>query len=79
MKMFAILPYVYAVLHHPAYHEKYSINLKREFPRIPVYNNLWQREAWGRQLMDLHPSYETADPCPLKRADLRVDSAKPTL
>ena len=30
-----IFHYVYAVLHHPAYRERYAANLKRELPRIP--------------------------------------------
>ncbi len=31
-----IFHYVYAVLHHPEYRNKYEINLKREFPENPV-------------------------------------------
>jgi predicted helicase len=31
----ALFHYVYGVLHDPAYREKYALNLKREFPRIP--------------------------------------------
>ncbi len=34
-----IFHYVYAVLHNPAYRKKYELNLKREFPRIPFYDN----------------------------------------
>ena len=30
-----IFHYIYAVLHHPAYREKFADNLKRELPRIP--------------------------------------------
>jgi hypothetical protein len=30
-----IFHYVYAVLHHPEYRERYVANLKRELPRIP--------------------------------------------
>jgi predicted helicase len=30
-----IFHYVYAVLHHPTYRERYATNLKRELPRIP--------------------------------------------
>ena len=30
-----IFHYVYGVLHDPVYREKYALNLKREFPRIP--------------------------------------------
>ena len=73
----AIFHYVYAVLHHPAYREKYAINLKREFPRIPFYEDFWKWETWGRQLMDLHLNYETANPYPLQRVDLKIDASKP--
>ena len=31
-----IFAYVYAVLHDPVYRETYALNLKREFPRIPL-------------------------------------------
>ena len=61
-----IFHYVYAVLHHPAYRKKYELNLKREFPRIPFYDNFFQWSAWGKQLMDLHINYETAESYDLK-------------
>lgn len=66
-----IFHYVYAVLHHPAYREKYALNLKREFPRIPFYDDFWQWAKWGEQLMALHLNYEQAKPYPLKREDLK--------
>ena len=31
-----IFHYVYAVLHHPQYRQRYATNLKRELPRIPL-------------------------------------------
>ena len=61
-----IFHYVYAVLHNPAYRKKYELNLKREFPRIPYYNDFWQWAAWGKELMDLHIGYENVVPYPLK-------------
>lgn len=64
-----IFHYVYAVLHHPAYRAKYEINLKREFPRIPFYEDFGQWVKWGKQLMDLHLNYENAKPFRLKRED----------
>ncbi len=65
-----IFHYTYAVLHNPAYREKYELNLKREFPRIPFYDNFRQWTTWGRRLMDLHINYETIEPYPLKRIDI---------
>ena len=35
-----IFHYTYAVLHNPAYRTKYELNLKREFPRLPFYDDL---------------------------------------
>ncbi|MFI5186269.1 MAG: type ISP restriction/modification enzyme [Chitinophagales bacterium] len=61
-----IFHYVYAVLHHPTYHKKYELNLKREFPRIPFYNNFQKWAEWGNQLMELHVNYETVEPYDLK-------------
>ncbi len=65
-----IFHYTYAVLHNPAYRIKYELNLKREFPRIPFYDDFHQWVNWGKQLMDLHINYETVEPYPLKRIDL---------
>jgi predicted helicase len=65
-----IFHYTYAVLHNPAYRTKYELNLKREFPRIPFYEDFHQWVKWGKQLMDLHINYETVEPYPLKRIDL---------
>jgi predicted helicase len=66
----AIFHYVYAVLHDPLYREKYAQNLKREFPRIPFYDDFWQWVVWGEQLMALHLGYETVAPWPLQRTDI---------
>lgn len=65
----AIFHYVYGVLHNPAYREKYALNLKREFPRIPFYTDFWQWADWGKTLMDLHIGYESVEPFALTRSD----------
>lgn len=74
-----IFHYVYAVLHDPCYRQTYAQNLKRDFPRIPLYENFSQWAEWGKQLMHLHVSYETASPFPLQRDDksLKNPSSKP--
>jgi predicted helicase len=64
-----IFHYVYAVLHNPKYREKYELNLKRDFPRIPFYSDFNQWKNWGKQLMELHLNYETITPYQLKRVD----------
>jgi predicted helicase len=61
-----IFHYIYAVLHNPAYRKKYELNLKREFPRIPFYNDFHTWAAWGKQLMDLHLNFEKVNPYPLQ-------------
>ena len=65
----AIFHYVYGVLHDPIYHEKYALDLKREFPRIPFYPDFWRWAEWGEALLALHIGYETVEPWPLERID----------
>ncbi len=75
-----IFHYVYAVLHNPAYRKKYEINLKREFPRIPFYNDFQQWANWGKSLMDLHINYESAEPYSLEITETdQKDSPKSKL
>ncbi len=66
----SIFHYVYAVLHNPAYREKYALNLKRELPRIPFYDDFARWAAWGQALLALHIGFETVEPAPLRRIDL---------
>ncbi len=65
----SIFAYCYAVLHDPLYREKYALNLKREFPRIPFYPDfdLWVK--WGEALLKLHIDYEKVKPAKLTRVD----------
>ena len=76
----AIFHYCYAVLHNPAYREKYAQNLKREFPRIPFYGvalaDFWQWADWGEALMALHIGYEEVAPFPLTRTDTPDEKAR---
>jgi len=65
----AIFHYVYGVLHDPIYREKYALNLKREFPRIPFYADFWKWAEWGEKLMALHIGYEAVEPWALERID----------
>jgi predicted helicase len=64
-----IFAYVYAVLHDPVYREAYALNLKREFPRIPLYSDFRRWRDWGQALLDLHIGYESVDPFALTRTD----------
>jgi predicted helicase len=67
-----IFYYTYAVLHNPHYRQKYELNLKREFPRLPFYQDFHQWVNWGKQLMDLHINYESVPHYLLKRLDLPI-------
>ena len=71
-----IFHYVYALLHDPLYREKYALNLKREFPRIPFHPDFWRWAAWGEELMALHVGYETVEPWPLVRTDTPDEKAR---
>jgi len=74
-----IFHYVYAVLHHPAYRAKYEINLKREFPRIPFYEDFWKWADWGKRLMELHLGYEAVEAYPLQTSEvLKTSEVSPT-
>jgi len=60
-----IFYYTYAVLHNPEYRQKYALNLKREYPRIPFYNNFDKWAGWGQKLATLHIDYEEIKEYPL--------------
>jgi predicted helicase len=52
-----ILDYIYAVLHSPAYREKYKEFLKIDFPRVPYPKDLaafWKLIALGGELRQIH-------------------------
>ncbi len=70
-----IFAYVYAVLHDPVYRETYAADLRREFPRVPLYAHFTQWVAWGRTLLDLHIGYEGVAPFGLTQID--VPTGKP--
>ncbi|MEZ4631357.1 MAG: type ISP restriction/modification enzyme [Deinococcales bacterium] len=72
----AIFHYTYAVLHHPSYRQKYEQNLKRDFPRLPFYEDFWQWAQWGKALLDCHINYESAKPYPLERIENQKDPAQ---
>ena len=72
----AIFHYCYAALHDPLYREKYAQNLKREFPRMPLYSGFWHWAEWGERLMALHIGYEAVEPFALVRADVPDEKAR---
>ena len=54
-----IFYYVYGLLHHPEYRRKYANNLSRELPHIPMAPDFWAFSKTGKELADLHLSWET--------------------
>ncbi len=67
-----IFAYTYAMLHDPAYRQRFEIDLRREFPRVYFHEDFAWWAGKGRELLDLHLNFETADLYPLERVD--VDS-----
>jgi predicted helicase len=66
-----IFHYIYALLHHPGYRERYAANLKRELPRIPLAPNFPAFVVAGRELARLHVGYESLDPWPLESIETK--------
>ena len=53
-----IFHYVYGLLYHPDYRERYQANLKRELPRIPFTPEFWRFAKAGQRLSEIHVGYE---------------------
>lgn len=60
-----IFYYIYALLHHSEYREKYAADLKKMLPRIPLVRGFWEYSRAGRALAELHLGYESVEPYPL--------------
>jgi predicted helicase len=64
-----IFYYIYALLHHPEYRQKYAANLKRELPRIPFAPNFQGFADAGKRLAEIHVNYEQQSEYPLERIE----------
>ncbi len=68
-----IFHYVYGLLHHPDYRERYQANLKRELPRLPLTpdtgsessTGFWGFAKAGQRLSEIHVGYEDMPEYPL--------------
>jgi predicted helicase len=60
-----IFYYVYGILHHPGYRERYAENLKRDLARIPLAPEFRPFANAGKNLARLHLDYEKLEPWPL--------------
>ncbi len=61
-----IFYYVYGVLHHPGYRERFAENLKRELPRVPLAPDFRAFATAGKKLARLHLEYEELEPYALE-------------
>ena len=61
-----ILHYVYGLLHHPTYRERYQANLKRDLPHLPYTPDFWEFAKAGKRLGEMHVGYEEVDAYPLR-------------
>ena len=71
-----VFAYTYAMLHDPVYRGRYAVDLRREFPRVYFQDDFTWWAQQGRELLDLHLGFETAEPWPLERID--KDGVTPT-
>ena len=72
-----IFAYTYAILHDPDYRHEYRFDLLREFPRIPLFRDFHEWVIMGRELLDLHIGFESAEPFPLERRDAPLRHDRP--
>ncbi len=61
-----IFHYVYGLLHHPDYRERYQANLKRDLPRLPYTPDFWAFAKAGQRLGEIHVGYEDVKEYPLR-------------
>ncbi len=79
-----IFHYIYAVLHHPAYRERYKVNLRKSLPRIPYAPEFWPFAKAGERLAEIHVDYQSQTEYPFQQIwnppdaplDLRVERMK---
>jgi predicted helicase len=53
-------------LHSPEYKTRFSSDLKKMLPRIPLAKDFWAFSKAGRALAKWHLNYETIEPYPLQ-------------
>ena len=79
-----IFHYVYGLLHHPKYWDRYQANLKRDLPHLPYTPDFWEFAKAGGRLGEIHVGYEDVDEyhrieqieTPGKLLDWRVEKMK---
>lgn len=56
-----IFYYIYAILHHKGYLEKYKNSLTKEAPRIALSDDFKELSTLGKELGELHLNYESGE------------------
>lgn len=56
-----IFYYIYAILHHKGYLEKYKNSLAKEVPRIALSEDFKELSVLGKELAKLHLNYESGE------------------
>ncbi len=56
-----IFYYIYAILHHKGYLEKYKNSLAKEAPRIALSEDFKELSMLGKELAELHLNYENGE------------------
>lgn len=56
-----IFYYIYAILHHKGYLEKYKNSLAKEDPRIALSEDFKELSVLGKELAELHLNYESGE------------------
>ncbi len=56
-----IFYYIYAILHHKGYLEKYKNSLTKEDPRIALSEDFKELSVLGKELAELHLNYESGE------------------
>ncbi len=56
-----IFYYIYAILHHKGYLEKYKNSLTKEAPRIALSEDFKELSTLGKELGELHLNYESGE------------------
>ncbi len=56
-----IFYYIYAILHHKGYLEKYKNSLAKEAPRIALSDDFKELSVLGKELAELHLNYESGE------------------
>lgn len=64
--------YVYALLHHPKYRERYEDDLKKMLPHIPRAAGFHTYASVGCELADLHVNYERVEQHPAVHEEISL-------